>query len=334
MNANLAETFFSEREVLPTSAEELFEATADDATFTTQLKWWFHRSDLPGRSQVEMRYLFRGHSDSRWGLSSTLYRLLTQDVSTFEEPTMRDAERAMVRQLRREGLGLNLTDGQLLLVLQHHAIPTRLIDVTTSPRVALYFATADSDRSDGRLFVVAQPPDRTGDFPSTSMSETDPVPWGLRNPRGAFAAGRWRETVLAVEHDPLDPRMAAQRGRFLVGGLIRRLAGDGISVGGRNLSADELRHITTLRIMFPLRGARKHAGSKWPALGWTVRVPGTWKAELRQKLAASGITNDSLFPDIDGCRRLARFVALHAESVGPSITRDWRSSSAARSKST
>jgi len=318
MSATLAEIYFSEREARARDAAGLFDATRDSGAFVDQLKVWMGRKDLPGRANVEMRYLFRGHADSRWGLSSTLYRTVTSAGGAYDERLLRQAERAIVKQMRSEGLGRNLTDGEMLIVLQHHAIPTRLIDTTESPRVALHFACAGQEGVDGRLFVLAQRQAADGEFPSTALKDSQLLPWGVKRPRGSFALSRWQEAVVCVDDDPLDPRMKAQQGRFLVGGLIRRLAGDGISVGGKNLSATDLRHLTTLRILFPLPGAKKHAGTKWPALGWTVRIPAEWKPEIRDRLASDGVTDDHLFPDFDGSRRLARFVAVNAEALsGP-----------------
>lgn len=47
---------------------------------------------------------------------------------------------------------LDLLPIDLLSLLQHYEIPTRLLDVTSNPLVALYFASFD-DNTDGEVFV-------------------------------------------------------------------------------------------------------------------------------------------------------------------------------------
>jgi len=110
------------------------------------------------------------------------------------------------------------------MVLQHHAIPTRLIDVCTSGLAALYFATEGPDTRDGRLFVIGQRLN-SGSLPTLALGKEEALPW-LGAARGAsYSAADWTATVLSVDDPALDPRMRAQLGHFLVGVLSAALVG-------------------------------------------------------------------------------------------------------------
>ncbi len=79
---------------------------------------------------------------------------------------MRAAELEILEEARRWGLGRDLgssaTDMHMLAVLQHHGVSTRLIDVTSNPMTALWFAVEEhkpdeggmSRRSAGVLFAI------------------------------------------------------------------------------------------------------------------------------------------------------------------------------------
>jgi hypothetical protein len=206
-----------------------------------------------------------------------------------------------------------MSDGELLTVLQHHAIPTRLIDVSRSALPALYFATETADRIDGRLFIVGLRIDpASGGYPTIQLAGGRGLPW-----RGAavglkYSSYEWTQTVASAEDVSLDPRMRAQHGLFLVGGMIKRYRGENLTVGGRLLPAETWPELSTLRVFFPMKRATKPTSARWPAIGWTVRIPAEWKDEVRSLLAARRYTRDHMYPDYDGCRRLGAFVAARA----------------------
>jgi hypothetical protein len=253
-----------------------------------------------------MRYLYRGQADSAWGLSSTLYRAV-KGAGPVTEQILARAEGAIVAEMRKQGLGLRMKDGELLMVLQHHAIPTRLIDFCHSGLAALFFATSDADTTDGRLFVIGQRRSQASQL-QLALDREESLPW-LGTARGRYARASWTASVFAVEDAPLDPRMRAQRGCFLVGGLIHRFRGENIMIGGRIQSAEVLPELTTLKVFFPLPGANKPTSDRWPAVGWTIRIPGEWKPKLRVMLAAREHDQDHMYPDFDGSRRLGDYIA-------------------------
>ena len=96
--------------------------------------------------------LFRGQSNQCYELIPSIARghKMPCDISIFNEERnlIEMAKYYMPDIFKRDLLPLDL-----LALLQHYGIPTRLLDVTENPLVALYFACNDCFDKDGEIFV-------------------------------------------------------------------------------------------------------------------------------------------------------------------------------------
>src|SRR4051794_14108420 len=77
---------------------------------------------------------FRGHADSTWKLLPSLARL----------PNKIEAELALIKRFKQNAYSIGdvppeSEDWRWLFLMQHHGAPTRLLDWSENPLVALYF---------------------------------------------------------------------------------------------------------------------------------------------------------------------------------------------------
>ena len=93
-------------------------------------------------------YYWRGQSVADWGVHSSLHRafvaqsgMTMNDIDQILDWRVQLAETAIVSEARdwiRPSVGARLTTVDLLARLQHHGVPTRLVDFSSDPRVALF----------------------------------------------------------------------------------------------------------------------------------------------------------------------------------------------------
>ncbi len=93
---------------------------------------------------------YRGHGDATWQLVPSLAR----------PPHTVDAERTLVKRFKQNAFRFLSSappdEWAWLFLMQHHGVPTRLLDWTESPLVGLWFAVANPDRDnvDGCLWAL------------------------------------------------------------------------------------------------------------------------------------------------------------------------------------
>lgn len=104
-----------------------------------------------GTHGTNHRFAWRGHADADYTWTSSLHRLLAAEGITVTETALLERENQILEEARRWGLGVEggqlVDDFQLLADLQHFGIPTRLLDVTSNPMTALWFATEAASAS-------------------------------------------------------------------------------------------------------------------------------------------------------------------------------------------
>ncbi len=85
---------------------------------------------------------FRGHGSSEYKLLPSLFR--EKSKSRGEKRILEDYKHHLPRNINIKGLDFDKNRAEILAEMQHYGIPTRLLDWSLSPIIALYFALKGS----------------------------------------------------------------------------------------------------------------------------------------------------------------------------------------------
>lgn len=116
--------------------------------------WKYFLSTSFGSSGGGPELVFRGVTDKNHSLTPSIGRHAREntgdDISTLEDELMTEFKRLSVPEL--ESTPSN--DLEWLFLAQHYGLPTRLLDWSTNPLVALFFAVEKDDDKDGAIYMV------------------------------------------------------------------------------------------------------------------------------------------------------------------------------------
>lgn len=97
----------------------------------------------------EFMYFYRGHNDTSYSFYPSIYRDDNKTKGISNEDTMfNDAIRYCPNDFTN-----SMTSFEKLVKMQHYELPTRLLDITTNPLVALYFACANNNSKNGEVVI-------------------------------------------------------------------------------------------------------------------------------------------------------------------------------------
>jgi hypothetical protein len=226
-------------------------------------------SELGNEWDVEL--WLRGHEDASWRLTPTLYR--------YEDPD--EAELRIDFQRRAVKLipgSRPASHWEWYFLMQHYRAPTRLLDWTDGALIALYFAARhdpSKPRTASDIAVWILDPSwlnkRSLQRRTIAISDWEELrPWLHPDPEAEVR----KKFPVAVDPVHLEVRMAAQRSHFTIFGKDKR---------GIEAAAKEDRSARLCKIVLP-GGDRKCE-------------------QYLDDLAACGIRESTVFPDLEGLAR-------------------------------
>jgi hypothetical protein len=260
---------------------------------------------------TDSRFVWRGVTNSSYPLNSSLARLhIRAGGKPPTEREMQKSELIIMESAREWGIDWHDAGGRLaalevLARMQHFDVPTRMLDFTFNPLVALWFAVQGDMGNDGRVFAL----DISGRVVGRSDAmRDDPWWWPPPSPR---ADSPWSTRSWIWRPPPLERRMVRQQGCFLMGGVPSTQPPRNVRIRGRwrPLQAAEVRECMSVPfalIGYPqaeaARTGRRLRGRPPTTSAFTLRV--TSKAGIGQALERTfGLSAAELFPDVQGFAR-------------------------------
>ncbi|MAM27466.1 MAG: hypothetical protein CMC13_00435 [Flavobacteriaceae bacterium] len=221
---------------------------------------------------------FRGQSDKQWKLEPSLTRIVLGDE--ISEKKAEYYEKQSILNFRSQFHLLNDKISynpenhniSVLIDMQHYSCPTRLLDWTTSPYVALYFAVRESFEKDGALFIWTIPQykknlkEKYKD--NDSIDITDLID---------FKDYDYAEIVYSTRK---NERIVKQQGTFSISNNLLKSHCDLIT----NIAQEQNQNSGLIKLI----------------------IKNDIKVEFLARLKTMNISSESLFPGLDGLGRSVR----------------------------
>ncbi|MCE1396107.1 FRG domain-containing protein [Enterobacter chuandaensis] len=261
---------------------------------------------------------FRGQANMKWIIEPKLFR---KDVAIYdnEDNAIRD-----VISLEPAEFSNDKTMFDKLVRMQHFGLPTRLLDVTTNPLIALWFATESivlpgkeiddaPQEQDGRIIAFYVPKERSKYYDSDTVSCLSHLA-SLRSDQ--------KEELFELIDSVKEKR------KFNISSVVKYLC---YQIGMEKphfkpliIPRDLLyplyvkpklnnKRIIAQSGAFLLYGAKDYnpADRKNPIKAKYFKIPANSKLKIRDELAILGINERTLFPDIE---RATKFVTLRYQN--------------------
>ncbi len=250
--------------------------------------------------------LYRGHGSQDYRLMPGLFR--------------KKGQRKDEKNILRELLSLHPSEFaqdrsvfEQLVRMQHYSLPTRLLDLTYNPLVALYFACKDAPKTDGELIALSVPKSEVRYFDSDTVSCLA----GLSN-----LTGRERDELRSI--DDVNSLNSSHAGHRLLQFIraekpyflpevnpydLRRILVVRPKLSNRRIVAQQ-----GAFLLFGLTSELLEANGDRISIS-KIEIPKSAKQKILQELDRINVNESSLFPEIDHAANyiMSKVAPLEAE---------------------
>lgn len=257
----------------------------------------YYPSDMFSDSPVAKLFLYRGHCDENYELLPGVFRktieTTTQNPIENKKYLAWTDEMGLLKTFIQEASAyINLPSTDILHwaeYAQHYGVPTRFLDWSRNPLVALYFACKDKTKTDGTVWLLHSMNYTrfvNDEYATMQKKTTGEIITDLLNNQS--------EVEHPVLYTPyyVDTRMSAQQSYFLVWGTKQE-------------PLDQILSDDKYWMDLPAQdnGIRMYGPAQHEEFLFSFGIPANRKQPILHELDTLGINEKTLFPGLDGIGR-------------------------------